>query len=68
MVPPAQLSSLPRVSRTASILCAVLLAACGTAAAPKGPAPLDSVAPALPTAAVVAAAEGELALDVAELI
>ena len=50
------------------MLCAVLLAACGTAAAPKGPAPLDSVPPALPTAAVVAAAEGELTLDVAELI
>lgn len=50
------------------ILFAALFAACGAAAAPSVPAPPSISAPVLPKAAVVAAAEGELTLDVAELI
>ncbi len=53
--------------RILPVLSALMLAACGAAAAPAAPA-LSDGAPALPTAAVVAATEGELTLDVAELI
>jgi len=49
------------------VLSTLIVAACGAVPAPASAAPL-AVAPAAPTAAVVAAAEGELTLDVAELI
>ena len=57
-----------RVRVVRLILFAVLFAVCGAAAAPAVLASPAIAAPVLPKAAVVAAAEGELTLDVAELI
>jgi len=50
------------------VLSALMLATCGAVGAPAASAAPSQVTGALPTAAVVAAAEGELTFDVAELI
>ncbi|MHB8631719.1 MAG: hypothetical protein ACYC9W_07315 [Candidatus Limnocylindria bacterium] len=56
-----------RVLRSVPVLCALVLAACGSAAPAPAPAAPMGV-PALPMAAVTSASERELTFDVAELI